>query len=53
MSHVVIQPRPSSCDLKTLVTTQQIVFLYFDIALSIFLFCFSIIVDLFQQEIQD
>ena len=53
MSHVVIQPHPSSCDLKTLVTTQEIVFLYFDVALSIFLLCVSIIVDLFQQEIYD
>ena len=48
MSHVVIQPHPSSCDLKTLVT---IILLYFDVALSIL--CFSMIVDLFQREIHD
>ena len=41
MSHVVIQPHPSSCDLKTLVTTEQIVLLYFDVALSIFLFFYD------------
>ena len=40
MSHVVIQPDPSSCDLKTLITTEQNVLLYFDEALSIFYFVF-------------
>ena len=40
MSHVVIQPDPSSCDLKTLITTEQNVLLSLMKLYLFFLFCF-------------